>query len=215
MKGANMFSLEQTISEWRQQMLAAGIKSPVPLDELEVHVREEIERRMKTGLNEKEAFKTAAQKIGQARILKTEFKKASVPAEIRFVQLVGIACSAMAALFSLWFLLVLLTIHEANLAERLLGLAAAASIVLSWRYGHKFLPAISNQLIRVAVETACCLASLGGMMMFIKFIPRFLGQIPVGQMLVSILWAWTVMAVLGAMVCGLEKTARKANEQYV
>ena len=210
-----MFNLEQSIAGWRPQMLAAGIKTPVPLEELEIHLREEIERQVKTGLNEKEAFKTAAQKIGQARILKTEFKKASVPAEIRFVQLVGIACSTIAALFSLWFFLVLLTIHEANLAERVLGSAAAASIVLSWQYGHKFLPAISNQPIRMTVETACCLASLGGMMMFIKFIPRFLGQIPVGQMLVSILWAWTVIAILGAMVWGLEKTARKANEQYV
>ena len=70
-----MFDLEQKISEWRKQMLAAGIKSPVPLDELEVHLREEIERQMKSGLNEPEAFNSAVQKIGRASALKTEFQK--------------------------------------------------------------------------------------------------------------------------------------------
>jgi hypothetical protein len=29
-----MFKLEQSIMEWRRQMLAAGIKAPVPLEEL-------------------------------------------------------------------------------------------------------------------------------------------------------------------------------------
>jgi hypothetical protein len=210
-----MFDPEKSIADWRQRMLATGIKTPVPLEELEIHLREEIEQQVKSGLNKREAFNAAVAKIGQARSLKLEFKKAAASMEAQFVKLAGIACAVVAGLFSMWILLVLLTVHEASLAERALGLAAAASIVLSWQYGHKFLPAISNQPIRMTVETACCLASLGGMMMFIKFIPRFLGQIPVGQMLVSILWAWTVMAVLGAMVCGLEKTARKANEQYV
>jgi hypothetical protein len=110
---------------------------------------------------------------------------------------------------------VLLTVHEANLTERMLGLAAVTSIVLFWRYGHGFLPAISNRLIRVAVQTACCLASIGGMMLFIEFIPHFIGQVPVGQLLLSTLWAWTATAILGGMVCGLETAARKTNEQYV
>jgi hypothetical protein len=51
-----MFDLEQSIAEWRRQMLAVGIKSPVPLEELEIHLREEIERRMKAGSDEKEIF---------------------------------------------------------------------------------------------------------------------------------------------------------------
>jgi hypothetical protein len=71
-----MFNLEQPIAEWRQQMLAAGIKSPVPLEELEIHLREEIERQMKSGLNEQRAFEISAQQIGQPKTLKSEFKKA-------------------------------------------------------------------------------------------------------------------------------------------
>ena len=38
-----MLNLEQKISEWRKQMLAVGIQAPVPLEELEIHLREEIE----------------------------------------------------------------------------------------------------------------------------------------------------------------------------
>jgi len=56
-------------------MLAAGIKMPVPLEELEIHLRDEIERQMKSGLDEQEIFNSAVQKIGQAKPLKTEFKK--------------------------------------------------------------------------------------------------------------------------------------------
>jgi len=56
-------------------MLAAGINSPVPLDELELHLREDIERDMKSGMNGREIFNLAVQKIGQAQELKTEFAK--------------------------------------------------------------------------------------------------------------------------------------------
>ncbi len=44
-----MFDLEESIADWRKQMLAAGIKSPVPPEELEIHLREEIERQMQPG----------------------------------------------------------------------------------------------------------------------------------------------------------------------
>jgi hypothetical protein len=71
-----MFDLEQSISGWRQQMLAAGIQSPVPLEELETHLREEIEQRMQSGIGEQEAFAMASAIIGQPEPLKSEFKKA-------------------------------------------------------------------------------------------------------------------------------------------
>ena len=41
-----MFNLEQSIADWRRQMLAAGIKMPVPLEELESHLREDIAQQM-------------------------------------------------------------------------------------------------------------------------------------------------------------------------
>jgi len=70
-----MFNLEQSIAEWRRQMLAVGIKSPVPLDELESHLREEIQRQMQLGLDAAYALKVSIQRIGDAQSLTGEFKK--------------------------------------------------------------------------------------------------------------------------------------------
>jgi hypothetical protein len=70
-----MLNLEQAIKEWRGRMLAAGVKSPVPLDELEGHLREDIEQQMKSGLNEHEAFSVAVRGIGSPDALKNEFRK--------------------------------------------------------------------------------------------------------------------------------------------
>lgn len=70
-----MFDLEQSISKWRQQMLAAGIKSPVPLEELESHLREDIEQQVRAGADEARAFEIAAQRIGSPAPLKKEFMK--------------------------------------------------------------------------------------------------------------------------------------------
>jgi hypothetical protein len=77
-----MFNLEKSIFGWREQMLAAGIKTPVPLEELENHLREEIEQQIKLGLNEQEAFKASVQKIGQARAVQNEFKKVETTREV-------------------------------------------------------------------------------------------------------------------------------------
>ncbi len=70
-----MFDLEQSIADWRKQMLAAGIKTPVPLEELEIHLREEIELQMKAGTNPPQAFENSVQRMGHADELKVEFKK--------------------------------------------------------------------------------------------------------------------------------------------
>ena len=72
-----MFNLEQAIAEWRKRMRAAGIQSPVPLEELEEHLREEIEAQVNLGRSEAAAFEVAAQNIGPARGLKAEFNRSA------------------------------------------------------------------------------------------------------------------------------------------
>ena len=56
-------------------MLAAGIKTPVPLQELESHLREDMARRMQPELSAQQAFEVAVQQIGPAHQLTREFKK--------------------------------------------------------------------------------------------------------------------------------------------
>jgi hypothetical protein len=72
-----MPDLEKSISEWRKQMLAAGIKTPVPLEELEIHLREEIGRQVKSGFNVRAALEIAARRIGKGKELKAEFEEVS------------------------------------------------------------------------------------------------------------------------------------------
>ena len=70
-----MFNLDEKILGWRREMLAAGVKMPVPLEELESHLREDIERQMKVGLNPQDAFTSAVQKLGPAHTVQNEFMK--------------------------------------------------------------------------------------------------------------------------------------------
>ena len=73
-----MFNLEQAITEWRRQMLAAGIKTPVPLEELESHLREEVEWQVQSGMEARQAFDLAVQRVGKAGALGAEFRKVNV-----------------------------------------------------------------------------------------------------------------------------------------
>src|SRR5687768_13036549 len=70
-----MFNLDQAIAEWRRQMAVAGVKDPETLDELESHLRDDVERQLRSGLSERQAFEEAVRRIGQAAALKGEFEK--------------------------------------------------------------------------------------------------------------------------------------------
>ena len=70
-----MFDLEQAIANWRTHMLVAGIKTPVPLDELENHLRENVGQQIQSGISPQQAFENSVQQIGCADELKTEFNK--------------------------------------------------------------------------------------------------------------------------------------------
>ncbi len=74
-----MFDLEKGIADWRRGMAAAGVKSKEVLNELESHVRDEIERQVQAGLTAQEAFENAVETIGSADALKNEFAKVSGP----------------------------------------------------------------------------------------------------------------------------------------
>src|ERR1700761_6397857 len=68
------FNLESAIVSWRPQMHAAAIAIHV-LDELEGHLREEIQTQMRSGHDESSAFALAMEKIGQPSALNSEFNR--------------------------------------------------------------------------------------------------------------------------------------------
>jgi hypothetical protein len=99
-----MFDLEQSITDWRNQMLAAGIKTPVPLEELEIHLREEIEQQMRSGTEAQPVLEAAIQKIGRTDVLKNEFQKTNLPTveETRIKVIVGGVLTLLVGFIMLW-----------------------------------------------------------------------------------------------------------------
>ncbi len=65
--------LDAKIREWRSRMAAGGIKSPAVLDELESHLREDIERRGCSGADVAQSFEKAVAQFGEPQALKAEF----------------------------------------------------------------------------------------------------------------------------------------------
>jgi len=104
-----MFDLEEKISEWRKQMLDAGIKTPVPLEELEIHLREEIERQIKAGLDEAQAFEMAVQNLGQGGALRNEFYKVNAGRGI--LRTIGLIIGWLVAGFALFYTTIGLDFH--------------------------------------------------------------------------------------------------------
>jgi len=217
-----MFDLEQSIAEWRRQMLAAGIKTPVPLEELESHLRDEIERHLRQGSNPAKAFEVAVEKLGPAGELKNEFRQTGETLDARFVTLAGVACVVVAFVFSLWILLALFVRPEMSWLGRMLGLMGVAALLLNWKFNYIFLPVIRNPMIRTIIGFACCVGCLFWIQFFIaQVVPSMIEPINGGGLTKSwslsndvssavFLWGWTTMAILGSIGFGLEKAARKS-----
>lgn len=70
-----MPDLESQIARWRHDMRASGLKSSSTLDELEDHLRDDIERRMRLGAGAQRAFEMSTESIGKPRTLRSEFQK--------------------------------------------------------------------------------------------------------------------------------------------
>jgi cation transport ATPase len=208
-----MFNLEQSIAEWRRQMLAAGIKAPVPLEELEIHLREEIERLGESGLSETEAFTIAALKIGPARTIQNEFEKVEATEEERKRKEGQIWLGTVLGSLQLILIGAVLFNSEMDFGQRMSSLAAIATSFLflaAARFSRRIFPVIRAGRSRTAVALV-----LGGLQaviwsgIFACFVlPGH--EFPFGQWLTTILWASCppLGAFLG-LILGIETAARE------
>lgn len=85
-----MFDLEKSIKEWRRQMMAGGINSSSALDELEDHLRYEIEQQSQQGPITANIFDLAVQRIGSIRSLKSEFDKDNEPRIMKRILIISV-----------------------------------------------------------------------------------------------------------------------------
>ena len=130
-----MFNLEQAILEWRRQMAAGGVTTPELLNELESHLRDDVDQRLRSGIGVEQAFEAAVRQIGPVGVLKTEFAKIGKTEDRRRRMLKGICCGALAGFI---MLASLYRVFGAGLALAggllLLSLVAIAVVaVRSWR----------------------------------------------------------------------------------
>jgi len=214
-----MFNLEAQIKAWRAQLIRTGLDNPQSITELEGHLREDVEQQIRLGASPHQALEGAAGRIGNVEALKREFAKAGPSRRLQISRLLGIACAALAGLFSLMLVPNIFGHHEASVAERLLGLIAIMLTLLSIpgsRHAHRFLPIIRNQRIRTCVGLACGCGGLLWMWFFIAAIlpnlvqlPSASSDFPIGLILASVAWAFTLFAALGGIAYGLEEAARK------
>lgn len=142
-----MPDLETQIAAWRRQMLAAGIKTPSTLDELESHLREEIDRLRATGVSETEALSLAVSRLGQPATMQVEFKKLGRPA----LSAANVVTAVWAGLILLLILIFLpklldrkpnvlllthiLTVTAGYLAAFVVGGCGMAWVCWQWRRG--------------------------------------------------------------------------------
>jgi hypothetical protein len=191
-----MFNLEPAIAEWRRQMVKAGINSPAPLEELDCHLREEIERQMQAGMAAQPAFELAVQRVGQAGALKIEFKKISACAQRLPPRYLRRYCYIVAP-FILLVSLVMPAVAEINLIEVVGGvlLALYTGSLPRW---HSLLANPRSRLVQAALL-------VGGFFVFTWPVWAVFGLLPggiMGNMIPSsILPAWFAMVLAYCVYC--------------
>lgn len=143
-------------------MLAAGIKTPTLLDELESHLRDDMEQQMQSGLGAQEAFDDAAGRIGQVGALKEEFKK--IGGGRRLQKRVKRAFFTFAGIQNQYLAISMNTSHsniEAGWATYLKAAVFVLPAISLWAFSAVFLFPKLNQICRdagVPMPTACQIA---------------------------------------------------------
>jgi hypothetical protein len=209
-----MFDLDQAISDWRRRMLAAGIKTPVPLEELEGHLREDIKQQMKSGRSEAEAFQSAVQKIGPVYMVQNEFEKVDEIQDERKWKEGQIWSGAILGLLQLIVIGAILFNSDMTFSQRMSGLAAmATSILLAaavGRLGSRIFPVFRARRTRTIIAFI-----LGGVPAII-WSGTLVGfvlpghEFPFGQWLTTLLWiSCPPLGAFLGLIWGIETAARK------
>lgn len=200
-----MFNLEQSITEWRRQMLAAGINKPALVDELEGHLREEIERLTKSGLTPADAFGTAVEQIGKAILLKKEFKKISGVSIWLEWLMIAIAAVFVGFIVFLGGAAVWMC-DDMSVSDRVIAaLAMACTVVVAccWRYAVPFLPAFSGGVKRSAIGLGCIACGFAIAIFYADVILPHFAPDRNGHAPAAVFWAAFIIAVFSCLGIGL------------
>jgi hypothetical protein len=211
-----MFNLDEAMAEWRTRMVAAGIKSPAVLDELESHLREDVDERMRSGSNAPEAFAAAEERLGQANRLKAEFEQAEGRTALgsqgwlrAFAMGLGILMGICFLGFSAFGLLR----HELGAWHRVLGFSALGAMGLLG--SGSFL--LSRRFLGPAEPRLKTVAAFGGPVVWIAWMLGFFHlilphcELEIASLIVALLWALVPGAVLVGTSLGLAEGQPKRS----
>jgi hypothetical protein len=199
-----MFDLDLAISEWRRQMSADGIKSREVLDELESHLREDVERRMRAGATAEQAFREAVVQVGTAEQLRPEFRKVSKPQARLSRRAVRLGCASMAVFVLLtqgWYLMD----SDISLVERIAGLVlvmAIACFIGSLPYLNQLRPGVPGLALRRAAGKTCSVVVplwIGVLYLNLANLTHF----PSGFLLSTMCWTLFMAAAITGVVLAL------------
>jgi Clp amino terminal domain, pathogenicity island component len=206
-----MFNLDHAITEWRRKMISAGIKSSAVLDELENHLREDVEQQMRSGTAGEQAFRAAVQRVGAAENLNREFAKVSCPAARLSHNTLRACCFVVAAfVFAVetWTLL----IYDVTIPERVFGLGMVALIArfigalpdlnrLLW-------PGLRGWALRKTITTVCNCIAVGWVgLLFLSL--GHIDPLRLGIVASTVCWGLIAAATMTVVVfiCGTEPEA--------
>lgn len=204
------FNLERTIEDWKRQLAAGGIKGPQILNELESHLREDIERQTREGVEAQTAFQVAVKRIGTSKVLRREFEKINGWRKLAHKLMLVIALGLL-IIFS-FFGSAAAYLCYATWSERVLafgGLAATVFVAYLWKRATPFLPVMANHRKRTLIEWGSLVAGIAVSTFFCQVILPHFDRTLDGQL--PAVGAWTMLPVMIglAFMLGLEEAAKR------
>jgi hypothetical protein len=208
-----MLSLKQAIAEWRLRLIESGVKSPAVLDELESHLRDEIEGQLQLGLPERQAFEIAVDRIGSINILGQEFTREQRFASAALFGGAGLysLVAGVPALFKLG------SFSEISSAQQISALCAVIITTMALfggRFLGRLLPPVSSLRVRIGIYVFGVVLLLTWLALVYQHIMSRV-QWDVSQLVVALLWALSPSGAVCGLPVGMDEVATGTQKAYV
>jgi hypothetical protein len=201
-----MFNLEKAVASWRRQMMKAGIKNAQIMDELEAHLREEVEHQLAEGTDPEVAFDKATLKMGAPKPLQREFKKCrGVQSDRRrFYQALYILSALIFILINGWTMIAL----ELTGMERIELLSVVVSVcfyLVAMPLLPRLLWPVYARLVRL-IKYVTCILALWPIVALLSVFHVF--SFELGNMTVMAIWSVYAGIMIGALAGAFHRDAR-------
>jgi hypothetical protein len=203
-----MFDLEVSIALWRQKVQRAGIRSVTTLDELESHLRDDLEAQLSAGVDPAQAFELAAWRIGPPADLRSEFNLADETARTRKT-----ACWYFATTVIFQVLAFRSDLLD-NLSFTCVATLLVTSLVsyLGWKVMRQVFYSVASQALKIAVCAGAGLIGVSYVLLVLHSAMSF-NDMGRAQSIQLVWWMMAPLHVLNLFV--LDQYQSRPKKQYV